>query len=219
MGKQHRGRLYTVPIPQHLSSVSNQHTSKWGICIPYLPVSFSHQEIMPQALSIYQKTPSAVARGTRLELVALYDLGLTFPHHLVTHRFYFLSASIVSTLVAPCDDDQTPIRPGPRQNRRHAVRKRAREERRQLARREQELSICAKGIPNTPQGALKISAFMNTVGEFYFVVRLHKYPTVWHLGDFEASEVIATVQTESIEVRYFSSAVNFGLGLAGNLIG
>lgn len=173
---------------------------------------------MPQALSIYQKPPPAAACGTRLELVARYDLGLTFPHHLVTHRFYFLSASIVSTLVAPCDDDRTPKRPGPRYSRRrHAARKRAREERRQLARREQELSICAKGIPNTPQGALKISAFMNTVGEFYLVVRLHKYPTVWHLGDFEASEVIATLQTESIKVRYFSSAVNLGLGLAGNL--
>lgn len=54
---------------------------------------------------------------------------------------------------------------------------------------------------------------MNTVGKFYLVVRLHKYPTVWHLGDFEASEVIATLQTESVKVRYFSSAVNFGLGL------
>lgn len=66
---------------------------------------------------------------------------------------------------------------------------------------------------NTPQGTVKISAFMDTVGDFYFVVRLHKYPTVWHLGSFEASKVIATLQTESTKVRYFSSAFNFGLGI------
>lgn len=158
---------------------------------------------MPQALSIYQKPPPAATCGTRLEFVARYDLGLTFPHHPVTHHFYFFSASMVSTLVAPSYDDQTPKQHG----------QRAPEAPRQFARREQELSVCAKRIPNTPQGMLKISTFMHTVGEFYIVVRLHKYPTAWHLGDFEASEVIATLQTESIEVRYFSSAVNFELGL------
>lgn len=62
--------------------------------------------------------------------------------------------------------------------RRHAARKRAREAPRQIARREQELGICAKEIPNTPQGTVKISAFMDTVGEFYLVLMLHKYPTV-----------------------------------------
>lgn len=169
---------------------------------------------MPQALSIYQQPPPAAARGTRIELVARYDLGLTFPHHLVTHQFYFLSASIVSTLAPPCDDDHTPKQHGTRHSRqRHATQKRAPDAPSQLTRREQELSVCAKGIPNTPQGILKISAIMNTLGEFYLVVRLHKYPTAWHLGDFEASEVIATLQTESITVRYFRSAVNFGLGL------
>lgn len=129
---------------------------------------FTRKVIMPQALSIYQKRPPAAACGTRLELVARYDLGLTFPHNLVTHRFYFLSASMLSPLVAPCDDGQTPRRPGPRHNRRrHAARKRAREGPRQIAEREQELSICAKDILNTPRGTLKISTFMNTVGEFY----------------------------------------------------
>lgn len=89
---------------------------------------FTRKEIMPQSLSIYQKPPPAAACGTRLELVARYDLGLTLPHNLVTHRFYFLSASMVSTLVEPCDDGQTPRRPGTRHSmRRHAARKRARE--------------------------------------------------------------------------------------------
>lgn len=174
---------------------------------------------MPQALRIYQKPPPTAVCGTRLEFVARYDLGLTFPHHLVTHRFYFLSASIVSTLIAPRDHDETPRRPdGRHSRRRHAARKRAREAATQIARREQELGICAKEIPNTPQGTVKMSAFMNTVGEFHLVVRLHKYPTAWHLGDFEASEVIATLQTESIKVRYFSSAVNLGWAWTGNLM-
>lgn len=122
IGRDHRGRLHTVPIPQHLFSyrkIGNLHTISTSL--------FTRKEIMPQALSIYQKPPPAAACGTRLELVARYDLGLTLPHNLVTHRFYFLSASIVA-LVEPCDDGQTPRRPGTRHSmRRHAARKRARE--------------------------------------------------------------------------------------------
>lgn len=170
---------------------------------------------MQQALSIYQQPPPTAVCGTRLEFVARYDLGLTFPHLVVTHRFYFLSASIVSTVIAPREDDGTLRRsPDTRQRRPgRAARTRDRQALRQMARRDQELGICAREIANTPQGTVKMSAFMDTVGDFRFVVRLHKYPTVWHLGSFEASEVIATLQTESMKVRYFSSAVNFGLGI------
>lgn len=162
---------------------------------------------MQQALSIYQQPPPTAFPRTRLEFVARYDLGLTFPHQVVTHRFYFLSASIVSTVIAPREDEWRP--PNPRQRGR-AARKRPRQLSREI--QERELGICAREIPNTPQGIVKISAFMDTVGDFHFVVKLHKYPTAWHLGDFEASEVIATLRTESIKVCYFSSAVNFGLG-------
>lgn len=170
---------------------------------------------MQQALlSIHQQPPPTAFRRTRLEFVARYDLGLTFPHHAVTHRFYILNASIVSTVIAPCNDDNTPRRLYPEQRRRgRATRTRGRQAPRQMARREQELGICAREIPNTPQGTVKMSANMDTIGDFRFVVRLHEYPTVWHLGNFEASEVLATLRTESIKVRYFCGAVNLGLGI------
>ena len=170
---------------------------------------------MQQALSIYQQPPPTAVRGTRLEFVARHDLGFTFPHLVVTHRFYFLSASIVSTVIAPREDDRTPRRSPDPQRRRpgRAARTRDRQAPRQMARREQELGICAREIANTPHGTVKISAFMDTVGDFHFVVRLRKYPTVWHLKSFEASEVIATLETESMKVRYFRSAVKFGLGI------
>lgn len=46
-----------------------------------------------------------------------------------------------------------------------------------------------------------MSANMDTIGDFRFVVRLHEYPTVWHLGNFEASEVLATLHQGALLLR------------------